>query len=97
MTEFDWLNRTAVRKIFAVHPCAYQQSEHRHKPEQRWLFRGPERIENRDRQIVPPYFWGKSLPVSRANYKFIADFVLNMIPAWSPQQKSAKPIACDTQ
>jgi hypothetical protein len=97
VTEFDWLNRTAVRKIFAVHPCAYQQSEHRHKPEQGWLPRGPERIQDRDRQIVPPYFWGKSLPVSRANYKFIADFVLNMIPAWSPQQGSVKPIACNIQ
>jgi len=97
VTEFDWLNRTAVRKIFAVHPCAYQQSEHRHKPEQGWLPRGPERIRDRDRQIVPPYFWGKSLPVSRANYKFIADFVLNMIPAWSPQQGSVKPIACNTR
>ncbi len=54
VTEFDGLNRTAVRKIFAVHPCAYEQSDHDHKPKQGWFFRGPERVENRDRQMVPP-------------------------------------------
>ncbi len=26
VTEFDWLNRTAIGKIFAVYPCAYKQS-----------------------------------------------------------------------
>jgi hypothetical protein len=31
------------------------------------------------------------------NYKFIADSVLNMIPAWSSQQGSANPNACDSQ
>ena len=54
VTEFDWLNRTAIGEIFAVYPCAYKQSEHEHKPEQGWLLRGLERIENRDRQFVPP-------------------------------------------
>ncbi len=53
VTEFDWLDRTTVRKIFAVHPCTEEQSDHDHKPKQGWLFRGPERIENRDRQMVP--------------------------------------------
>jgi len=56
MTEFDWLNRGSIREIFAVHPYACQQSKHRHQPEQDWFLRGPERIENRDRQIVPPSF-----------------------------------------
>ena len=32
VTEFDWLNRTAIGEIFAVYPCAYKQSEHEHKP-----------------------------------------------------------------
>ena len=54
MTEFNWLNRTAVRKIFAVYPCAYEQSDHHHQPHKGWLLRGPERIENRDRQMGPP-------------------------------------------
>ncbi len=54
VTEFDGLKRTAVRKIFAVHPCAYEQSDHHHKPKQGWLFRGCKRIEHRDRQMVPP-------------------------------------------
>lgn len=48
VTEFDWLDRAAIRKIFAVHPCADQQSEHCHEPEQGWLPRGPKRIENGD-------------------------------------------------
>jgi hypothetical protein len=97
VTEFDWLNRTAIGEIFAVYPCAYKQSEHEHKPEQGWLLRGLERIENRDRQFVPPSFWGKSLPVSWANYKFCAAFVLDMFPGCSPQQESANPEAGDTQ
>jgi len=59
VAEFDWLNRTAIRKIFAVYPCAYKQSEHEHKPEQGWLLRGLERIENRDRQFVPPLYLGQ--------------------------------------
>ena len=62
VTEFDGLNRCAVRKIFAVHPCAYEQSDHHHKPKQGWLFRGPERIENRDRQMVPPSFGTRVCP-----------------------------------
>ena len=62
VTEFDGLNRTAVRKIFAVHPCAYEQSAQHHKPKQGWLFRGPERIENRDRQMVPPSFGARVCP-----------------------------------
>jgi hypothetical protein len=70
VTEFDWLNRAAVRKIFAMHPCADEQPYHHHHREQGWLLRGPKRIENRDGQMVPPFFSGKSLPVSAANYKF---------------------------
>ncbi len=54
VTEFDWLDRRTIREILAVHPCAYQQSKHHHHPKQDILLRGPERIENRDRQIVPP-------------------------------------------
>ena len=54
VTEFNWLDRRPIREIFAVHPHAYQQSKQRHNPEQDMLLRGPERIENRDRQIVPP-------------------------------------------
>ncbi len=30
MTEFDWLDRRAIREIFAMHEYAYQQSKHRH-------------------------------------------------------------------
>ncbi len=48
VAEFDRLNRTAVRKIFAVYPCAYEQSDHHHQPDQGWLLRGPKRIEHRD-------------------------------------------------
>lgn len=62
VTEFDWLDRRAVRIIFAVHPYAYQQSKHRHQPEQDRFLRGPERIENRDRQIVPPSFRPRVCP-----------------------------------
>lgn len=62
VTEFDWLDRAAIRKIFAVHPCADQQSEHCHKPEQGWLPRGPKRIENGDRQIVPPSYGARVCP-----------------------------------
>ncbi len=72
VTEFDWLNRAAIRKIFAMHPCADEQPYHYHHREQGWLLRGPKRIENRDGQMVPPFFSGKSLPVSNANYKFIS-------------------------
>ena len=96
VTEFDWLNRTAIGEIFAVYPCAYKQSEHEHKPEQGWLLPGPERIENRDRQFVPPSIWGKSLPVSCANYKLSVAFVLEMFPAWYPRPESANPEAGDT-
>jgi len=62
VTEFDWLNRTAIGEIFAVYPCAYKQSEHEHKPEQGWLLPGPERIENRDRQFVPPLSGARVCP-----------------------------------
>lgn len=48
MTEFDRLNRATVRIIFAVYPCAYEQSDHHYQRDQGWLPRGPERIENRD-------------------------------------------------
>ncbi len=53
VTELDGLNRAAIGEIFAVYPRAYKQSEHENEPEQGWLLRGPERIENRNRQIVP--------------------------------------------
>ena len=56
VTEFDRLNRTAVRKIFTVYPCAYHESKHRDKHEQGRLLRGPECIEYRDRQIGSPLF-----------------------------------------
>ena len=53
VTEFDWLNGSAIGEILAVYPCADKQSEHEYKHEQGWLLRGPKRIENRDRQWVP--------------------------------------------
>ena len=62
MTEFDWLDRRAIREIFAVHKYAHQQSKHRHQPEQKILLRGSERIQNRDRQIVPPSFGRRVCP-----------------------------------
>ncbi len=62
MTEFNWLDRRPIREIFAVHPCACQQSKYHHHPKQNILFRGPERIENRDRQIVPPSFGARVCP-----------------------------------
>jgi hypothetical protein len=30
VTEFDWLNRTAVRKIFAVYPSASKKTHDNH-------------------------------------------------------------------
>lgn len=30
VTKLDWLNRAAVREIFALYPCAHKQSEQRH-------------------------------------------------------------------
>ena len=53
VTEFDWLNRTAIGEIFAVYPCANKESDHEHQSEQGWFLSGPKRIENRDRQMVP--------------------------------------------
>ncbi len=48
VTEFDWLNRTAIGKILAVYPCANKESDHEHHSEQGWFLSGPQRIENRD-------------------------------------------------
>ncbi len=62
VTEFDRLYRTAVREIFAVYPCAYEQSDHHQQPDQGWLLRGPKRIENRDRQMGPPSFGARVCP-----------------------------------
>ena len=62
VAEFDWLDRRAIGEIFAVHEYAYQQSKHRHQPEQEILLRGSERIQNRDRQIVPPSFGRRVCP-----------------------------------
>ncbi len=62
VTELDWLNRTAVGKILAVHPCAYEQSDHEHQPEQGRLLRGSKRIEYGDRQMVPPSFGARVCP-----------------------------------
>ena len=62
VAEFDWLDRRTIREILAVHPYAYQQSKHRHHPEQHELLCGPERIENRDRQIVPLSFRARVCP-----------------------------------
>ena len=53
VTEFDWLNRTAVRKILPVHPRAHEQSDDNHKHKHGWLLRGLERLENRDGQFSP--------------------------------------------
>ncbi len=53
VTEFDGLNRTAVRKIFPVHPRAHEQSDDNHKHKHGWLLRGLERLENRDGQFSP--------------------------------------------
>ena len=53
VTEFDRLNRTAVRKIFPVHPCAHEQPDDDHKHKHGWLLRGLERLENRDGQFFP--------------------------------------------
>ena len=60
--EFDRLDRRAIREIFAVHKYAYQQPNYRDQTEQEILLRGPERIENRDRQIVPPSFGPRVCP-----------------------------------
>ncbi len=56
VTEFDWLDRTAVRKIFSVHPCAYEQTDHDNKRKQSRLLCRFQRIENGDRQLVPLSF-----------------------------------------
>ena len=48
VTEFDWLDRRPIGKIFAVYEYAYQQSNRRHNAHKEILLRGPERIENRD-------------------------------------------------
>ncbi len=56
VTEFDWLNRTAIGEIFALYPSTEEQTRHQHKHEQGWLFRGRERIENRDGQYSPLLF-----------------------------------------
>ena len=53
VTEFDWLDRTAIGEVFAVYPCANKESDHEHQSEQGWFLSGPKRIENRDRQMVP--------------------------------------------
>ena len=53
VTEFDRLNRTAVGKIFPVHPRAHEQSDDNHKHKHGWLLRGLERLENRDGQFSP--------------------------------------------
>ncbi len=62
VTEFDGLDRTAVRKIFAVHPCAYEQSDHKHETEQGRLLCGSKRIEYGYRQMVPPSFRARVCP-----------------------------------
>jgi hypothetical protein len=62
VTEFDWLDRRAIREILAVHPYAYQQSNYRYHPEQEILLRGAECIGNRDRQMVPPSFGPRVCP-----------------------------------
>lgn len=62
VTEFDRLDRRAIRIVFAVHPYACQQSKHRHEPEQGWLFRGLQRLEYGDRQMVPPSYGARVCP-----------------------------------
>jgi len=79
VTEFNWLNRTAVRKIFAVYPCAYEQSDHHHQPDQGWLRRGPERVENRDRQMGPPLL-GQEFARKLAKLQIDSVFVAASIP-----------------
>ncbi len=62
VTEFDGLYRTAIGEILALYPRANKESDHEHKHYQGWLLRGPERIENRDRQLVPPSFGARVCP-----------------------------------
>ena len=33
VTEFDWLNRTAIGEIFAVYPCANKEADHDNQSE----------------------------------------------------------------
>ena len=62
VTEFDWLNRTAIGKIFAVYPCARKKSCQEYKSEHGWLLRGLERFENGDGQLIPPTFGARVCP-----------------------------------
>ncbi len=48
VTEFDGLNRAAIRKIFAVYPSANKKPKHQQQPKQSWLFRRLQCIEYRD-------------------------------------------------
>ncbi len=48
VTEFDGLNRAAIRKILAVYPCANKKPKHEHQPKQSWLFCRLQCIEYRD-------------------------------------------------
>ncbi len=40
VTEFDGLDRTSIREIFSVYPCADEQADDQHKHKQGWLLRG---------------------------------------------------------
>lgn len=96
MTEFDWLNRTAIGEILTVYPCADKQSEHEYKHEQGWLLRGPERIENRDRQYVP-LLSGQEFARKLRKLQIQCRLCHRYVSAWSPQPGSANPKSGDTQ